>query len=153
MPLVSRSADRGRHRSERAPHGRLMDVKNSQNSYPTLSETNQKKEKKMFFFILLSFFAIRNLDHLSCVVQYLFKLFLGGVRHSLDMCWFQSKMSHWTDPLVPRGTCFCCSRWSFTSASVTRADHQIPFFIKNPNTLAQTVLPFVVQMSRLSQVL
>lgn len=78
MPLVSRSADRGRHRSERAPHGRLMDVKNSQNSYPTLSETNQKKEKKMSFFILLSFFAIRNLDHLSCVVQYLFKLFLEG---------------------------------------------------------------------------
>lgn len=33
----------------------------------------------MSFFILLSFFAIRNLDHLSCVVQYLFKLFfLGG---------------------------------------------------------------------------
>lgn len=32
----------------------------------------------MSFFILLSFFAIRNLDHLSCVVQYLFKLFFGG---------------------------------------------------------------------------
>lgn len=166
MPLVSQSADRGQTK-ERAnaiwqANGRLKLTE-------LISKTFRNKKKKMSFFILFSFFSIRNLDSFELCGSISFKtFFFRRGRHSLDMCWFQSKVPTSNGPLVLESSQtvrswnflisvshFC---WPHSNSSWRRqilGSPSVPVMgtseeSQHFNRATQTVLSFVVQMSRLS---
>ena len=165
MPLVSQSADQGQTK-ERAGAIRRANGRSQLTELISKkpSETNNKSKKRSFFLSSsFSFFAFRNLDSFELISV---KLLLWGDRHSLDMCWFQSKVPTWNGPLASSRTLRSCNSFFFLISacrlywphSNSAKANAILFFIKNPITnlfhrTPKTVLSIEVQMSRLSWVL